>query len=352
MERFVGWLLELAPSTVYLVLGLSTLIENVFPPTPSDLLVALGGFLTQHGRVSWTAVWLISWLSNLGGSVIVYLLARRYGRQFVTSRLGQRLLPADAIVGLEKEYLRFGAAGIFLARFLPGFRSFVAPFVGLVNLHWFPALAPIALASAIWYAGIAWAGAAVGEEWESINRFVNQLNRTLAIVGVAALVGIVIVVIRRRRRNPPPRDRLLRAVHRALGAGRPEAPGTTSTDPATAGAAALLFELADADRQISGAERQVIEGYLRERWGLGHEAARTSSGSASLLQTGEVATLLSDQYDRPRRLELMAQLYRIALSDGTLSRHEERLMRRAGALLGLTSDDLARVRPASAPPPP
>ncbi len=351
MEQFMAWLRELAPGTVYLVIGLGTFLENLVPPAPSDLLVALGGFLTQHGGLSWTVVWLVSWLANLAGSVMIYFLARRYGRQFVTSRLGQRLLPADALVALEKEYLRFGAAGIFLSRFLPGFRWVVAPFVGLINLHWFPALAPIALASAIWYAGITWAGAAVGEEWESINRVLKQVNRSLAIVGLAVVVVIVITILRRRRRNPPPRDRLLRAVHRALGAGRTEPPEFPGADPATAGAAALLFELADADGQITGSERLLIEGYLRERWGLGPETPFRTSITSPILQTAEVATLLSDQYDRPQRLELMAQLYRIALSDGMLSRHEERLMRRAGALLGLSAADVAEARPGAAPPP-
>jgi LPXTG-motif cell wall-anchored protein len=351
MERFVGWLLELSPATVYAVIGASTLVENVFPPAPSDLLVALGGFLTQHGRVSWVTVWLIGWLANLAGSIIVYLLARRYGRQFVTSRLGQKLLPADAIVSLEKEYLRFGMAGIFLSRFLPGIRSFVAPFVGLINLHWFTAIAPIALASAIWYAVITWAGARVGEEWESINRFVNQLNRTLAIVGVVLVVAGAIFIIRRRRKSPPPRDRLLRAVHRALG--RIEAPGLPHPDPATASAAALLYELADADNHISPEERGMIEDYLRQRWGFGGEALTSLPGARPPEHTSEMATLLSEKYERPRRLELMRLLFRIAQSDGTLSRHEERLMRRAGTLMGLSAADMAEARrPATESPEP
>ncbi|HWA14796.1 MAG TPA: TerB family tellurite resistance protein [Gemmatimonadales bacterium] len=342
MEQFVAWLLELSPVTVYAVIGASTLVENVFPPTPSDLLVALGGFLTQHGHVSWVTVWLIGWLANFAGSIIVYLLARRYGRQFLTSRLGQKLLPADAIVSLEKEYLRFGAAGIFLSRFLPGIRSFVAPFVGLINLHWFPALAPIALASAVWYAVITWAGARVGEEWESIIRFVNQLNRSLAIVGVILAVIVAIFLLLRRRKSPPPRDRLLRAVHRALG--RIDVPGTEHADPATAGAATLLYELADADNQITPEERGMIEDYLRQRWGLGGEALNSLPGTRSPEHTSEMATLLSERYDRPRRLELMRLLFRIAQSDGTLSRHEERLMRRAGTLLGLGAADLQQAR--------
>jgi len=64
MQRFVAWLSELSPLTVYLVIGLSTFAENVFPPTPSDLVVALGGFLTQRSGVSPIIAWLVAWLAT------------------------------------------------------------------------------------------------------------------------------------------------------------------------------------------------------------------------------------------------------------------------------------------------
>src|SRR5262245_42776936 len=121
MEQFVAWLLALSSETVYAVIGLTTLVENGFPPTPSDLAVALGGFLAQNGRVSLTGGWAVACLANLAGTLVVYFLSRKYGRTFRASRLGRRLLPADAIVTLEQEYLRYGLIGIFLGRLLPGF---------------------------------------------------------------------------------------------------------------------------------------------------------------------------------------------------------------------------------------
>ena len=349
MERFVAWLVELSPATVYAVIGLTTLVENVFPPTPSDLAVAVGGFLTQHNRVSAFWVWLIACVANLSGSVVAYLLARGYGRQFMASRLGRRLLPADAIVTLEREYLRFGMGGIFLGRLLPGFRSVVAPFAGLVNLPALTALFPITTATLLWYALLAWAGARVGAEWGAISRFLGQLNRTLGILALAAGVLIVVLMIRRRRTHPPRRDRLFRAVHRALGSTAPEPEIPAGQDPASAGAATLLFELARADHEITQEEQILIAAYLRERWQLqgdadGRAGARPSGPHPDPEHTAEMATLLSGQYDRARRLELVSELYRIAASDGTLSRYEERLMLRAAALLGLTTEDLAEAR--------
>lgn len=345
MERLVAWLIELPPLTIYLALGLSTLIENIFPPMPSDVVTALGGFLTQHTTVSPVWVWVVAWSANMGGAVAMYLLARRHGRRFLVSPLGRRLLPAEAILSMEREYLRFGLAGIFLARLLPGFRTFLAPFVGIVNLPPLRALIPMALSSALWYAGLVWAGMRVGEEWAAINNFIGHLNRTLAVVAVVVggLVGWWLW--RRSRAAGPRRRRVLRLIRYAMGEQAPDAAPLPDGDLATRGAAALLHELTHADPGLSLEEREALAERLRRTWAVGTaELRHSSSASAAITDTAELASIVTETYDRTRRIALAERLYRIAMGDGTLSLHEERVMRRAGDLLGLGAEDLAEAR--------
>lgn len=348
MERFVAWLLELSSGTIYAVIGLTTLVENIFPPTPSDLAVALGGFLSQHQRVSPVGVWMVACIANLAGTVVVYLLARKYGPQFRASRLGTRLLPPDAIVALEREYLRFGIVGIFLGRLLPGFRSVVAPFAGLVNLPASTALIPITVATVVWYAFLAWIGARLGAEWASISRFLGQLNRTLGIIAVVTVLVIMVVVIRRRKTKPVRRDILLRTVHRALEAISPEARVPQDSGSASAGAATLLYELARADREITDRERDLITTYLRDQWKAKDPTSPSQSDPSIPLpshsHTAEMVSHLSTRFEHDRRMALLNRLYCIANSDGAMEGHEQRLLRRAATLLGLTGDDLEEVR--------
>lgn len=346
MERFIAWLLELSSGTIYAVIGLTTLVENVFPPTPSDVAVALGGFLSQHGHVSPVGVWAVASLSNLAGTFVVYFLARRYGPQFRTSRLGTRLLPAEAIVALEREYLRFGLAGIFLGRLLPGFRSVVAPFAGLVSLPVARALVPITLATLIWYAALAWIGARLGAQWELISRFIGQLNRTLGILAVVVGIIVAVVILRRRQTRPVRRDLLLRTVHRALEAFSHETDIPPDQDSASAGAATLLYELARADREITDRERDLITTYLRDQWKAREASspARSDPAIPLVTQTAEMASHVTERFEHDRRMALLNRLYCIARRDGALEGHEERLLLRASALLGLSVADLEEVR--------
>jgi membrane protein DedA with SNARE-associated domain len=91
--------------------------------------------------------------------------------------------------------------GIFLSRFLPGFRAGVTPFAGVVGLPPLKALLPAALASAIWYALIVAAGTMLGLNWEAVKSLLLRTNRSLALISTALLVVSLVWLLRRRRRR-------------------------------------------------------------------------------------------------------------------------------------------------------
>ncbi|MGE0354973.1 MAG: DedA family protein [Gemmatimonadales bacterium] len=162
---------------VYAAVAVAAVIENIFPPSPSDLVVALAAFLSHRGLTVPLTVFLVTWVSSVIGAVIVYYLSRTYGRGFFKGRLGRVLSSPEAIATMEREYLRFGLAGIVLGRLLPGVRSFVAPFTGLIGLSPARAILPMAIASGIWYAGIVILATFVGSEWDRIGGTIQRLNR-------------------------------------------------------------------------------------------------------------------------------------------------------------------------------
>ena len=332
---------------MYAVLALLAAVENVVPPVPSDAAVALGAFLSHRGLTSPPLVFLVTWSANLLGAAGVYFAARRYGRRLFATGIGRRLLAPRSLAVIEREYMRFGVAGIFISRFLPGVRAVVPPFAGLVDLGWVRTLAPMGLASAVWYGGITFVGAMVGAEWDRILAIIAGVNRTLAVVaGVGAIVAAIWIWLARRRRK---QERVWHATRDAL---RPAAPsfleGTELAEGSAREAAALLvLELAYADPVLTPRDRQEVAAHLRERWGFSGEAHPPEPPPEDERRSrfAGYAAMARERFGRSQRLALVERMWLAAFSDGgAIGAYEDRLMSTAAELLGVDRAEVTEVR--------
>lgn len=202
MNDLLNSLLHLPSAAVYGVIAALAAAENVFPPVPADSAVALGAFLSAGGRVSALAVFGVTWSANLVGATLVYGGARTAGRAFFKGPLGRRLLNPAALSRLERLHNRYGTWGIFLSRFVPGIRAVVPPFAGIANVGVVRALAPMAVASAIWYGALTWVAATLVQNLDQIAAFTSGLSRAaIGVVILAAVAAGVLLIVRRRRRS-------------------------------------------------------------------------------------------------------------------------------------------------------
>ena len=201
LDRILDALAQLPLVPTYLVLMALSALENVFPPIPADTAVALGAFLARRGEISVVPLAVLCWLANLSSAALTYAVARSHGASFFREGWGRRLLPPGVMAALEEAYARWGVAGIFVSRFLPGVRAAVTPFAGVAGLAPARALLPAAIASAIWYAFLAYAGYAVAENWEAVKALVASANRALAVVAVLVSAAALVWILRRARRT-------------------------------------------------------------------------------------------------------------------------------------------------------
>jgi membrane protein DedA with SNARE-associated domain len=200
LDRFLDWVLRLPAGPTYLVLALLSSLENVFPPVPADVAVALGAFLAQRGEVMAWPLGALCWAANQASASAVYFFARAKGPAFFARGLGRRLVPPEALNALKQASERYGVLSVFLSRFLPGLRAAVLPFAGAMGLAPWRALVPAALASAVWYAFLVSAGVALGRSLQSVRKLVDDANRVLGLLALLAIAAVAVWLWRRTRR--------------------------------------------------------------------------------------------------------------------------------------------------------
>ena len=195
---------------VYTLIGILASTENVFPPIPADTAVAIGAFLSNTGVISAWAVFGVTWAANVGSAAGVYLASRTVGRTFFTGRLGSRLLKPEAMERIERLYDRHGTWGIFLSRFIPGVRAVIPPFAGVAGLKSVRALAPMILASGIWYGGLTYIAANLIPRLDDVGKLVARMNWVglITFVAIAGMIGAFLVLRARRRASSERQEQL------------------------------------------------------------------------------------------------------------------------------------------------
>lgn len=201
LQRLLAMVGGLPPVSVYLLVGAGTAVENIFPPVPSDTFVLLGAVLAQRQVVDPLLVGAVAWASNVGSALLVYGMARRYGRSIFRTRWGQWLLRPHQLERLAVFYGRYGLAAIFGSRFLPVFRVLVPAFAGIAGLGFWATALPLAIASAAWYGALLWIGMFAARNLGRLVELVSSVNEGLLVVAGLLAVSVAIWWWRTRRQR-------------------------------------------------------------------------------------------------------------------------------------------------------
>lgn len=201
MEHFLQWLLQLPPATLYSVIFAAAAIENLFPPFPSDVVVAFGAFVAAQGPGTAAGSFLATWIGNVLGAMVVYALGRRYGAERLERRLAGKLAESrDA--RLRAMFQRYGMPAVFVSRFVPGVRAVVPAFAGALRLPPWRTAGMIAVASGLWYGLITYVAFQVAADWPHLRAMIARYSSTAAVVGsVIFTVGIAVWFVRRRQKT-------------------------------------------------------------------------------------------------------------------------------------------------------
>lgn len=191
-DGWLDWLRGLPDLLIYALLGAGAGVENVIPAIPADTFVVLGGVLSALDDVEAVWVFVATWVCNVGSALIMYRVGHRHGREFFRTGVGRHMLNSHQMERMAAFYRRWGTPAIFFTRFLPGLRAVVPVFAGVTHRPLLPVAIPLAVASAIWYGALVWAGAFAGRNLHVVLEVLGGVNAwLLAVAGVIFLAAFV-----------------------------------------------------------------------------------------------------------------------------------------------------------------
>ena len=203
-DRFLEYLQSLPGILIYLFLGLSAFVENIFPPIPGDTITAFGALLVGIGGLSFFGVYFSTTLGSLVGFLFLFQIGAFLGRRFFIKN-NFRFFKHKDILRAEEWFGKYGYLIIALNRFFPGIRSAIALAAGILHLKKLQVGLLALLSCSVW--NLIWIslGYGLGSNWDVIHARLKDL-RTKYYVSLLIVFGLFILAVivwkwNRKRKN-------------------------------------------------------------------------------------------------------------------------------------------------------
>jgi membrane protein DedA with SNARE-associated domain len=190
------WLLDLFARYGYAVLFVGVLLENAGLPVPGETTLLAGAALAQFGRLSLPWVIACAAAGAILGDNIGFAIGRKGGRR-LAERHGSKIgLTPARLRQFDRFFHKYGAATVFIARFVTGLRVFCAVLAGGSELRWRTFLLFNAAGAIVWSATIAALGYSLAYSWDTLERWIGRSGFVaLALIGTVAGIAY----LRKRR---------------------------------------------------------------------------------------------------------------------------------------------------------
>jgi membrane protein DedA with SNARE-associated domain len=203
LSGLAEWVTDVVERLGYLGVALLVLLENLFPPIPSEVILPFAGFVARDADSVPKLIGMII-AATIGGVVGAWILygigywigpdrmehfAVRYGKWV-------QLTPRD-IARAEAWFDRREVLAVLVGRCIPLIRSVVSIPAGFRRMNLFRFTLYTAIGAGIWNTILITAGYLLRDNWDSIEPILDVAQYAV----VAAIVGTVgwFVISRRRR---------------------------------------------------------------------------------------------------------------------------------------------------------
>ena len=136
MSAIIDWIVGLMDTLGAPGVGIAILLENLFPPIPSEVVLPLGGFTVAQGSLSFAAVFIWATIGSVVGAYILYGVGAWLGAERLRAIADWMWLVKASDVDKSLEWFdRHGRPSILFGRLIPGIRSLISIPAGLDRMN-------------------------------------------------------------------------------------------------------------------------------------------------------------------------------------------------------------------------
>lgn len=191
-----SWIIGFIGRFGYISIFALIAVENVFPPIPSEIILAFGGFMATYTELTVVGVVLTATAGSVLGASILYkagsilnakrldAIIDRYG-----SALGLKTKNMHKAFSLFRQY-RYWA--VFLCRMIPIIRSLISIPAGMSKMNFRTFLLLTTAGTLIWNFLLVGVGAVLGESWEEVLVFINVYHEITYLFFILAGIAYVL----------------------------------------------------------------------------------------------------------------------------------------------------------------
>jgi membrane protein DedA with SNARE-associated domain len=192
---FIGNAVEANPWAGYGAIFAAMFLENLFPPIPSELIMPLGGFYVQQGKLAFLPVVIAGLLGTVLGALPWYGIGRLVNEE----RIEDWLTRHGRWIGISPQELRrsrtwfnrHGTALVFWGRLVPGIRTLISVPAGMEMMPMAPFLAWTTAGSLIWTLLLTVAGLLLGESYTRVELWIEPVAKLVKVLLALAAVSFL-----------------------------------------------------------------------------------------------------------------------------------------------------------------
>ncbi|ECB9662984.1 DedA family protein [Listeria monocytogenes] len=189
------WITSIMADYGYIGIFVLIMVENLFPPIPSEIILTFGGFMTTVTSLNVVMVIIVATLGSVVGAILLYKVASYFGKERLTKivlKYGRILrLKESDIERAENFFLKYGSWAVFLCRMIPLIRSLISIPAGMTKMKMSKFLILTTAGSLLWNTVLIGLGAMLGESWSEIVVFMDSFSTIIySIIAILVVVGL------------------------------------------------------------------------------------------------------------------------------------------------------------------